>query len=162
MDNKVKKRILIFNFILICFIVLDLFLPNKSVESSELSSFYNFSNSTGSGRSRTVDDKCMVELSNGGVYRVGRFPSKSYGKGVKIEIMKSALSSNVNQIKIYEKVWVKYNVGLFSIPSILIFFVFSILITISNKYIDHVYLKIALVFSMMFLGIVTPVYFFAF
>lgn len=42
MDNKVKKRILIFNFILICFIVLDLFLPNKSVESSELSSYYNF------------------------------------------------------------------------------------------------------------------------
>lgn len=104
----------------------------------------------------------MIELSNGDVYRVGRFPSKSYGKGVKIEIIKSALSSNVNQIMIYDKVWVKYNVGLFSITPILIFFVFSIFITISNKYIDHVCLKIALVFSMMFLGIVAPVYFFAF
>lgn len=104
----------------------------------------------------------MIELSNGSVYRVGRFPSKSYDSGTKIKIIKSVLSSNVNQIMIYDKVWVKYNVGLFSITPILIFFVFSILITISNKYIDHVYLKIALVFSMMFLGIVTPVYFFAF
>lgn len=68
--------------------------------SSTLSLFCDFQMQRGSGRFRTVGGKSIIELSTGEVYRVRRFSSKAYSKGTKVEVMESALSNNVNRIKI--------------------------------------------------------------
>ncbi len=163
MERKITIRIIAFNLIIVSFIILDLSLPNKEQETKELSSFYSFTEVSGNSRGRrTADEKYIMELSNGERYRIGKFPEKEYIKDSKIIVTESALSNNINEIKIFNKKWEKIGVGLFSNLAILAFFLLSILITTLNIYFNNKALNIGLILSMMFIGIISLIYNFVF
>ena len=160
-ERKTTIRIIAFNLIIISFIILDLSLPSKEQEIKELSSFYSFTEVSGNQR-KTADEKFIMELSNGERYRIGKFPDKEYNKGSKIIVTESALSNNVNKIKIFDNKWEKIGVGLFSNATILAIFLLSILTTILNIYFNNKLLNIGLILSMMFIAIISMIYNFAF
>ena len=163
MERKIIIRIIAFNLIIASFIILDLSLPGKEQETKELSSFYSFTEVSGNSRGRrTADEKIIMELSNGERYRVGKFPEKEYIKDSKIVVTESALSNNINKIKIFDKKWEKIEVGLFSNLPILGFFLLSILLTILNIYFSNKALNIGLIISTMFIGIISLIYNFIF
>lgn len=161
MERKIIVRIIVFNLIIASFIILDLSLPGKEQEIKELSSFYSFTKVSGNYR-KTADQKYIMELSNGERYRIGKFPEKEYIKDSKIIVTESALSNNINEIKIFDKKWEKIRVGLFSNISILAIFLLSILITSLNIYFNNKALNLGLILSMMFIGIISMIYNFVF
>jgi hypothetical protein len=77
-------------------------------------------------------------------------------------MIESALSNNINQIKVYDKEWKKINIGLFS--NLLIFgtLLLSTLITLINIFKSNKILNIGLILSMMFNGIIAMIYHFIF
>lgn len=163
MKRKIIIRIIAFNLTIASFIILDLSLPGKEQEIKELSSFYSFTEVSANSRGRrTADEKFIMELSNGERYRIGKFPKKEYIKDSKIIVTESALSNNINEIKIFDKKWEKIGVGLFSNISILAIFLLSTLITILNIYFNNKALNIGLILSMMFIEIISMIYNFVF
>jgi hypothetical protein len=163
LERKITIRIVAFNLIIASFIILDLYLPGKEQEIEKLSSFYSFTKVSGSSKTgRTADEKRILELSNGERYRIGKFPEKEYSKDSKIIIIESALSNNVNEIKIFDNKWEKIGVGLFSNISILAILLLSLLITTLNIYYNNKALNIGLILSMMYIGIISMIYNFVF
>lgn len=162
MERKIIIRIIVFNLIIASFIILDLSLPSKEQEIKKLSSFYSFTVFSKSSKIKGGDEKFIMELSNGERYRIGKFPEKEYIKDSKIIVTESALSNNINEIKIFDKKWVKIRIGLFSNVAILTFFLLSIITTLLNIYFKNKALNIGLILSMMFIGIISIIYNFVF
>lgn len=161
-ERKIIIRIIAFNLTIASFIILDLSLPSKEQEIKELSSFYSFTLVSKSTKIKGADEKFIMELSNGERYRIGKFPEKEYIKDSKIIVTESALSNNINEIKIFDKKWKKIGVGLFSNTSILAIFLLATLITVLNIYFKNKALNIGLILSMMFIGIISMIYNFVF
>lgn len=162
MERKIINRIILFNLIIASLIILDLTIPGKAQAIKELNSIYSYSDVSGNGRSRTIDEKVILELTTGERYRIGKFPNKEYNKGTKIIIIKSIFSNNVNEIEVFEKNWEKIYVGLFSNIILLITLILTTLITLANISKSNKALNIGLVLSMFFFGIISLVYHFAF
>ncbi|OGS81666.1 MAG: hypothetical protein A3G95_02120 [Flavobacteria bacterium RIFCSPLOWO2_12_FULL_31_7] len=162
MERKITTRIIAFNLIITSIIFLDLTLPGKEQKAKEIDSIYTFTEVSGQGKTRTADQKNILELTTGERYRIGRFPDKEYIKNTKIIMIESALSNNINQIKVYDKEWKKINIGLFS--NLLIFgtLLLSTLITLINIFKSNKILNIGLILSMMFNGIIAMIYHFIF
>lgn len=162
MGRKIITRIIAFNLIIISIIFLDLTLPGKEQKIKEIDSIYTFTEVSGQGKTRTADQKNIIELTTGERYRIGRFPDKEYIKSTKIIMIESALSNNINQIKVYDKEWKTINIGLFS--NLLIFgtLLLSTLITLINIFKSNKILNIGLILSMMFNGIIAMIYHFIF
>ena len=162
MERKITTRIIAFNLIITSIIFLDLTLPDKEQKAKEIDSIYTFTEVSGQGKTRTADQKNILELTTGERYRIGRFPDKEYIKNTKIIMIESALSNNINQIKVYDKEWKKINIGLFS--NLLIFgtLLLSTLITLINIFKSNKILNIGLILSMMFNGIIAMIYHFIF
>ncbi len=162
MERKITTRIIAFNLIIISIIFLDLTLPGKEQKAKEIDSIYTFTEVSGQGKTRTADQKNILELTTGERYRIGRFPDKEYIKNTKIIMIESALSNNINQIKVYDKEWKIINIGLFS--NLLIFgtLLLSTLITLINIFKSNKILNIGLILSMMFNGIIAMIYHFIF
>ena len=162
MERKITTRIIAFNLIITSIIFLDLTLPDKEQKAKEIDSIYTFTEVSGQGKTRTADQKNILELTTGERYRIGRFPDKEYIKNTKIIMIESPLSNNINQIKVYDKEWKKINIGLFS--NLLIFgtLLLSTLITLINIFKSNKILNIGLILSMMFNGIIAMIYHFIF
>jgi len=151
MERKITTRIIAFNLIITSIIFLDLTLPGKEQKAKEIDSIYTFTEVSGQGKTRTADQKNILELTTG-----------EYIKNTKIIMIESALSNNINQIKVYDKEWKKINIGLFS--NLLIFgtLLLSTLITLINIFKSNKILNIGLILSMMFNGIIAMIYHFIF
>lgn len=162
LEKKIVNRIIKFNLIIISFLILDNILPGKESEIVELSSFYTFTQNTGSTIKPTLDTKSILELKNGERYRIGKFPEKEYNNGQKIIIVKSIISENINKIKILDKKWETLYVGLFSNFLLLLIFIIASLVTVLNIKISNKLTNALLIFSMMFLLILFFVYNFYF
>ena len=162
MKRKITNRIIAFNLIIASFFILDLLLPGKEQEIKELNSIYSFTEVSGQGKSRTADQKVILELTTGERYRIGKYPEKEYNKGTKTIIINSIFSNNTNQIKVFDKEWKKINVGLFSNTLIFATLLLSILTSLLNIKFNNKVLYTTLVLSMMFLGIIFMIYNFVF
>jgi hypothetical protein len=159
MERKIIKRILVFNIFLASLLVLDLSLPGTESEVEALSSFYSATSNTGTSRKPIMETKGVVELLSGEYYRLGKLPQQDYKKGTKIKIVKSCLANNVNQLIIWDGGWQQLNVGVFSNAVLALSLGLSLLITSLNVYYTNKVLNIALIASLMFMGVISMVYF---
>ena len=160
MERKIVLRTIFFNLTVISFILLDLFSPYSTGTTEVLESFYTSSTKTSSNRTPTIEYRKILELKNGNLYHIGRFPEKELDKGTKIKIKTSALFNNVNEVLIFDNTWKKYSVGLFSNTFISILYSVSILIIALNYFYINKIAQILLIAATMFATITSMLYVF--
>lgn len=164
MSKKIVYTVSILNLIFILFLLFDNFLPHYKSEISYLNSIYGFSNKSSFGKRPAVDFKIILELKNNQRYRLGFNPEdEKFETGSKVIVYKSALSNNINFLEIEDKVWKKYYCGLLRNYSILIPFIFSIIISLLGfKLYNSKIIQLGLIASSMFLPILIYIYNFYF
>ena len=160
MERKIVLRTIFFNLTVISFILLDLFLPYSTSTTEVLESFYTSSTKTSSKRSPTIEYRKILELKNGNLYHIGRFPEKEFEKGTKIKIKTSTIFNNVNEVLIFENTCENYSVGLFSNTFISILYSVSILIIALNYFYINKIAQILLIAATMFATITSMLYVF--
>jgi hypothetical protein len=136
-----------------------LWIPGTESDVNQLSSFYSGTANTGTSVRPIMETRGKVELVDGQDYPIGKLPEKDYAKGSKIILIRTAISHNINEIRIWDSGWKTLKVGVFSNTLLSFFLVMSILISGTAIFNNNKAVILALIAAMLFIAVVSMVYF---
>ena len=151
--NQDFKYLILFNFVFIGILYIDLLIPINHNLTERIKSFYTTVNVTPGWRNKPSKEiKYIAECYSENLYYLGKFPTEleNIQNGTKVEMVQTLLFNKTKEIKVEQKT---YSVSFLSLTLIVYIFLFCIAVNILNVFYTNKYLDIGLILG------TAPIYF---